>query len=253
MSTERRSADADSREVAPGVYRFGTAEINWYVVAADGRLTVVDAGLPDHWNQLGALADLGFGIDDVDALVVTHGHADHIGFAERLRQQGVPVWAHAAAGDRLANGGGTPPRDLLVNLWRPAVARYFIRAFREGATSITPVESFDELVDGETLDVPGSPRVVHLPGHAPGNCALVLAERGVVLIGDALGTVDMRTFDPGPPQLLLVNEDRRRALSSLERLESLDIEGEVTLLPGHGDPWTGTLEEAIESARSLAR
>jgi glyoxylase-like metal-dependent hydrolase (beta-lactamase superfamily II) len=253
MSVEAEPVDTHDREVAPGVYRFGTDQINWYVVRDGDRLAVVDAGLPAHWEQMDHLDDLGCTIDDVDALVLTHGHADHIGFAERLRQEGVPVWAHDDDRGRFASGGGSPPRDLLVNLWRPAVARYFLRVFRQGATSITPIETFHELVDGETLDVPGSPRVLSLPGHSPGHCALVLEERGVVLIGDALGTVDMRTFEPGPPQLLLVNEDRGRALNSLDRLESLEVEDEVTLLPGHGDSWHGHLADAVASARSLAR
>ena len=39
-------------EVADRVYRFGTRRINWYVAEADDALTVVDAGLPGHWDLL---------------------------------------------------------------------------------------------------------------------------------------------------------------------------------------------------------
>lgn len=254
MSTETPRRADETREVTPSVYRFGTEAVNWYVVEAEGRLTVVDAGLPAHWDQLEpGLAGLGFGLDDVDALLLTHGHADHIGFAERLRTRGVPVWAHDSDRPLLESGGGAPPRSLLLNLWRPAVARYFLGALRAGATSIESVESAHSLHDGETLSVPGSPRVVHLPGHSRGHCAFVFDDHRVVCIGDALVTLNMRVFQPGPPQVALVNEDREQAFASLGRLESLDIDEEVTLLSGHGEPWTGRLVDAVASATSLAR
>jgi glyoxylase-like metal-dependent hydrolase (beta-lactamase superfamily II) len=60
------------------------------------------------------------------------------------------------------------------------------------------------------------------------------------------------TYDPyrnlGGPRLLLdgVNEDTRQAVASLDRLERLDAE---VLLPGHGDPWTGGVAQAVTQAR----
>lgn len=248
MSVKSRSPSAETREVAPDVYRFGSERVNWYVVEADGRLTVVDAGFPAHWEQLPAgLADLGYGLADVEALLLTHGHADHVGFAERLRREGVPVWVHDADRTLVDSGGGTPPRDMLVNLWRPAVAAYFLSALRAGATSIPPVEVATSLDVGETLDVPGSPTVYHVPGHTPGECAFVLPDRDVVLVGDALVTVDMRTFEPSTPRLPMVAADHEQARASLDVLESL---GEVTMLSGHGDPWTGDMADAVRTARA---
>jgi hypothetical protein len=40
------------RDVAPGVHRVGEAFTNWYLIEADGRLTVVDAGVPTSWRTL---------------------------------------------------------------------------------------------------------------------------------------------------------------------------------------------------------
>src|SRR5262249_55864708 len=72
---------------APGVWRAGDALVNFYLVAEGCDLTLVDAGLPGHWDQLApALATLGRSLSDVRAVLVTHAHPDHFGMAERIRQ-----------------------------------------------------------------------------------------------------------------------------------------------------------------------
>ena len=82
--------------VAAGVHRIEDAYTNWYLVEHDGRLTVVDTGVPTSWTSLlSALRRLGRGTGDVEAVVLTHGHFDRLGFAERARRElGVPVWIH---------------------------------------------------------------------------------------------------------------------------------------------------------------
>ncbi len=82
-----------TRDVAPGVHRVEDAFTNWYIIEAEDGLTIVDAGVPASWySLLGAIEQLGRPIEDVRALVLTHAHFDHVGFAERLRaRHGVPV------------------------------------------------------------------------------------------------------------------------------------------------------------------
>src|SRR5688572_22003275 len=71
-------------DVAPGVHRVEDAFTNWYLVEEDGRLTVVDAGVPTSWNSLvEAVQGIGRRLDDIEAVALTHAHFDHIGFAER--------------------------------------------------------------------------------------------------------------------------------------------------------------------------
>jgi glyoxylase-like metal-dependent hydrolase (beta-lactamase superfamily II) len=84
--------------VAEGVHRVEDAYTNWYVVEDDGALTVVDTGHPRSWASLQELlARLGRDARAVEAVVLTHGHFDHMGFAERARTElGVPVYAHEA-------------------------------------------------------------------------------------------------------------------------------------------------------------
>src|SRR4051794_36234648 len=82
--------------VAAGIHRIEDAYTNWYLVEDDGALTIVDAGVPTSWGSLhDALQRLGRTRADVRALVLTHAHFDHVGFAERARQElGIPVYVH---------------------------------------------------------------------------------------------------------------------------------------------------------------
>lgn len=246
--TKRRSATGDTA-VAPGVYRFGTKRVNWYLVESDGELTVVDAGVPGHWQQLlDGLDNLGHSLGDVDALVLTHGHVDHIGFAERLGETaGVTVLVHEAD-EALASGTETGSASEVVwNLWRPAVLGLLFELGRNGGLSVPPVKAVETFEDGAALSVPGAPRVIHVPGHSKGSCALYLPDREVLLCGDTLATIDLKTGRARGPQLMsMFNADRGHAAESLDRIESL---GWVTLLPGHGDPWHGKMHEAVGLAR----
>src|SRR5437879_4841040 len=81
---------------APGVHLVEDHFTNWYLLEEDGRITVVDAGLPTSWERLpGVLAQIGRRLDDIEAIVLTHGHFDHLGFAERARSElRVPVYVH---------------------------------------------------------------------------------------------------------------------------------------------------------------
>src|SRR4051812_4844032 len=84
------------RDVAPGIHRIEDAHTNWYLVEDGDALTVVDGGVPSSWQSLqDALRAVGRRPDHVAAVVLTHAHFDHIGFAERARRElGVPVWCH---------------------------------------------------------------------------------------------------------------------------------------------------------------
>lgn len=70
--------------VVQGVHRIEDSFTNWYLVEEAGRVTIVDAGVPCSWDSLhDALGKIGRKPSDVEALVLTHAHFDHIGFAER--------------------------------------------------------------------------------------------------------------------------------------------------------------------------
>ncbi|MFC4246927.1 MBL fold metallo-hydrolase [Natribaculum luteum] len=247
-STADDRPESTDREVADGVYRFGTRRINWYVLEADDGLTVVDAGLPAHWPQLGDwLAENGYEFDDVAALVLTHADADHVGFASDLVDRNVPVYCHP---DDLPLLRGQPqgaPGWFYRNLWRPGFFVYAVEMIRDGVTAVEPLADAEPLADGDVLPVPGEPRVIFAPGHTRGSCALYVENRDVLFCGDVLATRNIFTGREGDPQLLgSADEDHDEARASLTRLEGL---GSVTLLPGHGNPWRGEIDAALSLAR----
>ncbi|WP_135304799.1 MBL fold metallo-hydrolase [Haloarcula amylovorans] len=239
---------ATNRRVAEGVYRFGTRRINWYVLEADAKLTIIDAGLPAHWPQLGHwLDDNGYELDDVAALVLTHADVDHVGFAKTMADRGVPVYCHPNDVPRLRSHPQSPPSWYLRNLWRPRFFAYALEMLRDGVRSVESLADVEPLTDGDVLPVPGEPRVIFAPGHTAGSCALFVEDRNVLFCGDVLATRNIFTQQEGDPQLLEPADDNHEeAKASLARLEGVGL---VTLLPGHGNPWFGDIETALALAR----
>lgn len=258
-STSERPVTLMVTEVAPQVHVLGSLRFNWYVVAESGSYTVVDAGLPAHWPQIGTLLTaLGAGLDDVEAVLITYGHGDHAGNAERLRT-GAAATVYVHPEDREELRSGKMPNPSLAGLVllprRPAMLSFMAEAIRGGVVPRFPaVRQLSEFADGEVLDVPGRPRVVHVPGHTPGSCALHLADAGTVFTGDAL--VTHNPFAPrwrrNGPQLCIdaAQDDPAQAHASLDRLAGL---GARTALPGHGEPWHGGIDAAVDHARRLGR
>src|SRR3954470_3136483 len=218
------------------IRRVGDDIVNSYLIVESGAVTIIDAGVPGYWNLVpGALAKMGRTLDDVRAIVLTHGHSDHIGFAERARRdRGWPVSVYEldaalARGEvpNPAKGAGTPVRLA------PSLG-FLAWSARRGALRQLHLGAVSTFGDGATLDVPGSPRVIHVPGHTPGSAALMFADRRAVLVGDAMATYGVSNGERGP-QIAPYTADRDRALASLSRLEGLDAQH---VLPGHGPIWS---------------
>jgi len=235
-------------EVAPRIRRLGDEIVNCYLVEDGGAVTIVDAGAPAYWSDLPAeLAAMGRSLDDVRAIVLTHGHDDHIGFAERARQAGIDSRVHELDAALARKEVGNPAKLAGSMRLGPSVG-FFWFSLRHGLARVPGLSEVQTFAGGATLDVPGTPLVIHAPGHTPGSVALHFAGHDALFVGDALNTYSVATGWHGP-QLSPFNADRAQALESLSRLEDVDA---THVLPGHGAAWRQGARDAVKEARRIS-
>jgi glyoxylase-like metal-dependent hydrolase (beta-lactamase superfamily II) len=238
-------------QVVPGVHRLSRGVSNFYVVEAPEGLVLVDAGVSADWPLfVRTVTSLGRSPTDLKAVLLTHAHSDHTGFAEHARTQThAPVWVHRD--DVAAAKGGPLARHEagLGGYLRHAEAwRTLFGLLLHGGVSIVPILEVSAFADGQVLDLPGRPTVVHLPGHTAGSAAILFEQQNLVFTGDALVTRNPLTGRRGPQIMPRgLNVDSRRALESLGKLEGLSAS---RVLSGHGEPWTEGVGEAVRRARS---
>lgn len=243
-------------QVADGVHRFADGLVNWYLVEEGGELLLVDTGWPRSWSHVVAAVErLGRTPADLRSVLLTHGHGDHLGTAERVRHEwGTPVRAHVeevprVKGERLSRSSLALVPGLLPHVWRPAAFGFVLHATAHGFLTPRWVKQVEPFEADAVLELPGRPRAVATPGHTEGHTSFLLEDRGVLLSGDALVTLDVLSRDEGPRLLPpALTDDPSAARASLAVLEPLQAD---LLLPGHGDPWRGAPSDAVRQARSL--
>jgi glyoxylase-like metal-dependent hydrolase (beta-lactamase superfamily II) len=227
---------------------FAVGRVNCYLIE-DEPLTLVDTG-PNSGkalDELGArLAERGHEIADLELIVVTHQHIDHLGLVEILAERsGAEVAALGAAARRLAvfeedaelddqfavdimlrNG---IPEDVTVAL------RSVSRSFRSWGSHVTVTRPLE---DGEELRL-GDRRLetLHRPGHSPSDTVFWDAERQILIGADHL----LPSISSNPLLARPLDDSSRRPQALVTYIESLRKTREMPIeivLPGHGEPIT---------------
>lgn len=236
--------------VADGITRLGTTMHNFYLIEEGGKFTVIDAGCSKELPTLvRALERLGGTLDDVEALLVTHAHADHFGFAKEAQDKGVELRIHEDDVDRATGtfgGKALSPADL--PWWQPGTIKFLFVLARVGVTKMPHVDSIESMRDGETLELPGKPTVIHTPGHTPGHAMFNLPDRRILFTGDGLVTMNVLGGADGPQMMAdPFHSDPDEAFASVERLAYLE---DTLILPGHGAGWRGDMTDVVATIKA---
>ena len=265
MSQDRKRPEAPRTErVLPGVWRLrlplpwpGVPHGNVWAVAADGGIVLFDTGIggKGRMRQFDlALAQAGFGLEDVKLLVCTHSHTDHYGLAAPIVEEaGCELWMHpawehvrlladdpaAALEQRLevARQSGVPPA---------ALARYREQRGEDQETGIDAIVEPDrDLLPGVEVETDlGTWQVHETPGHAPSHVVLHQPKRKLMISGDHLLGRTVLFFDHGHSP-----DPVGEFLRGLDEVEPLAVE---LVLPGHGRPFRDPKAKIAEARRQVA-
>jgi glyoxylase-like metal-dependent hydrolase (beta-lactamase superfamily II) len=231
-------------ELTADLVRMRIGFVNVYFVGAPGGdatpWALVDAGLAMGAARILEVAGERFGVDSRPAaIILTHGHFDHVGALEALLAVwDVPVYAHTAELPFLTGRGDYPPPDPTVGggLMTRLSPLFPERGINLGER-VRPLPS--------TTDVPGMVgwQWIHTPGHAPGHVSLFRASDRVLIAGDAVATTRQESMYAvltqrqelnGPPAFFTIDWDKaERSVATLASLKP------AVIAAGHGEPLRG--------------
>jgi glyoxylase-like metal-dependent hydrolase (beta-lactamase superfamily II) len=208
----------------------------------DSPKTLVDTGIKTDasFEMLKKeLKELGFSIGSIERILITHGHIDHYGQAQKISSlSGAPIYIHPKEYGRIRSviHSFGPLKSILLRNGAPeGLVNQAIR-FMESAQKMA--DSLDEaffLGDGETISFTSMDwKTIHCPGHSPGLICFYWPGKKTLFTGDHL----LKEITPNP--VLNVPDSRsplryqslKEYLSSLKKVEELDV---GLLLPGHGE------------------
>jgi glyoxylase-like metal-dependent hydrolase (beta-lactamase superfamily II) len=234
--------------ITDSVHFAQTDLVNWTLVTDGSGVVIIDSGFPGQRDEVvDSVRELGFGVDDVHAILLTHAHVDHLGSAIWFaKTHGTPVFCHA---DEVGHAHREYLEqvsivDLAARMWQPRYLAWSATIGLKGALVREGIPTAHALTEEVSAALPGTPMAIPTPGHTGGHCSYVVD--GVLISGDALVTGHPVSTRRGP-QLLpdLFNHDQDGCVRSLAALGLLDTE---VVLPGHGPVWRGPIRDATERA-----
>jgi len=242
---------------------FRVGPVNCYLVEGD-PLTLVDTG-PNSGTTLDALqsqlSDHGHAIDDIELVVITHPHLDHLGLTEIIvEHSGAEVAALAPLAEKLEDFSADADREdafAVEIMKRNGIPAEVADALQVVSSSFrgwgSPVHVTKELVDGETIQLGDREfEVQHRPGHSTTDTLFWDADGRLLIVGDHL--IAHISSNPLISRPLDGSEGRTHSLveyvDSMRRTRELPAE---ILLPGHGEPITDHVELIDSRLASVER
>jgi glyoxylase-like metal-dependent hydrolase (beta-lactamase superfamily II) len=235
-------------EVAEDLFFVHGPAVNWMILRRGKDFTLIDTGYPGNWPLLqSSIEYLGLAMKNAAAVLLTHGHSDHMGNAARISAMGIPVFASHAELPNIRRDvlEQVSVKDLGWRVLRPRVGAWAVHAVRSGGLSDVAVPDVAP-INQEILDtLPGTPRMVATTGHTSGHLSFYIPSARAVITGDALVTGHAVSPVCGPQLLPAVFHHRpAEVLGSMEVLRQLGAE---TILPGHG-PVVNAQDGVVELA-----
>jgi hydroxyacylglutathione hydrolase len=210
---------------------------NCYLLRHEGTI-LIDAGLANQETKFQReLNRLGVPASDIQLILATHGHADHIGSAAKIAEfTGAPIAIHQAERDWLEKGILKPPPGVTV--WGRILASFsgLAKTLMRFQPAPVGVVFSDEEFSLAEFGIPG--KVLPTPGHSPGSVT-VLLDNSDAFVGDlAMNSLPLR-LSPGLP---ILADDIQQVKDSWRRL----FQGELgTIYPGHGKPFPAQVMREI--------
>ncbi|GAB2565926.1 MBL fold metallo-hydrolase [Gracilibacillus alcaliphilus] len=235
---------AVAEEICPDVAYYRTLFANVIMIGSpDKDWVLVDTGLKKYKNRILHACEERYGNKPPLAIVLTHGHFDHIGSAKALAKYwDVPVYMHQNELPYATGEASYPPGDPTVG-GGVAMASIFFPIKPEHLNKLVHA-----LPDDGSIPFLKEWRYIETPGHTKGHISLYREKDKLLIAGDALATEkaesSLSIFFPfqhvyGPPAYF--TEDWYQAGESVKRLAQLQPE---TIIAGHGLPMEGEFMQA---------